>query len=54
MLSKNKIYVYSFICCSLFIMSCTSNDDLLQTHSTDLTLRCEKSLLWNDSRIITD
>ena len=54
MLSKNKIYVYSFICCSLFIMSCTSNDDLLQTHSTDLTLKCEKSLLWNDSRIITD
>lgn len=52
MIKKIKIYIFLFICCSLFMMSCTSNDDLLQNNSGSLVLQCDKSLSWLGSRTV--
>lgn len=54
MISKIKAYVYSLICCSLFVMSCTSNDDLLENGSDFFVLQCDKSQSWSNSRAAMD
>lgn len=54
MIYKIKTYIYSFICCSLFMMSCTSKDDLLQNSSDILVVQCGKPLSWTDSRTVID
>lgn len=54
MIYKIKTYIYSFICCSLFMMSCTSKDDLLQNSSGILVVQCCKPLSWTDSRTVID
>lgn len=56
MISQIKTYVYSFICCSLLMISCTSNDELLQNESDFIALQCNKSLPWSSGsgRAVTD
>lgn len=49
-----RTYIYSFICCSLFTMSCTSNEDLLKGGGDAIVLQCDKSLSWVGSRTVID
>lgn len=53
MISKIKTYIYSFICCSSLLISCTYDNDLREENE-ELVINCNKSISWSNSRITMD
>lgn len=52
--TKNWKTIYLLSFCLFLTASCTSEIDLPSGKADDITLNCTRSVIWNDSRAITD